>query len=65
MPKRKAKVSRSKVVEPSVDRKWEIESAARTLAEAEKIRLNRPLMRSVKVELQKQAKAITKAANKK
>ena len=47
---------------PSMDRKWEIESAADTLLRAEKIKTDKALMRDAKKELKSRASAAIKAA---
>ena len=53
---------KSKPVRVSQDKKWEVEDGARTLVRAQEIRNDKPLLKQVKVELKKQAKATTQAA---
>jgi hypothetical protein len=57
-----AKKSKAMCSEPMIDDKWKVESAARTLMDAEKVRGDKALFSSAKKELAKMAEQAKKAA---
>ena len=54
-------MARGRPSQPSMDRKFEIQSAADTLMRAEEVRQNKSLMKAARGELSKRAVAINKA----